>query len=110
MLFVSVEDFFAQTSHIQRLSREQEKDLARNMAAGDETARETLVRSYLPMAASYVRRMPKEMQTLHAAYSCVAAVEKGVDSFNFLQDGETFVHHLSWRLRQCITRCIADRI
>ncbi len=110
MLFVSVEDFFTQVSQIRRLSREQEKDLARNMAAGDETARETLVRSYLPMAASYVRRGPKEICTLKTVYACVVAVEKGVDSFNFLQDGETFAHHLSWRLRQCITRCIADRI
>ncbi|MBR4016904.1 MAG: hypothetical protein IKK11_03730 [Oscillospiraceae bacterium] len=109
MLFVSLEDFFAQASGIQRISREQEKDLALCMAAGDETARETLIRSYLPMAANYVRRLPKEMQTLSAAYTCLAAVEKGVDTFNFLQDSETFIHHLSWRLRQAITRCIADR-
>ncbi|MBQ8768373.1 MAG: hypothetical protein IJZ15_01800 [Oscillospiraceae bacterium] len=109
MLFTGVEDFLTQAKAMPRLSRSEEKALARQMAAGDQAAREALIRSYLPLAAAHIRRAPREIRTLRTVYACIAAVEKGVDSFNFQQDGETFPHHLSWRLRQCITRCIADR-
>lgn len=109
MLFISVEDFWAQARAVPRLSRAEEKALAQRMINGDQAARQALIRGYLPIAASAVRRAPQKLRTLRTAYACVAALEKGVDSFNFLQDGETFVHHLGWRLRQCITRCLVDR-
>ena len=109
MLFIDVEDFFNKVGALPPLNRDEEKSLAQRMASGDENARKALIESRLPLAASYVRRLPKEMQTLKAVYSLIEAVEKGVDSFNFLQESETFNHHLSWRLRQCITRLIAER-
>ena len=109
MLFISAEDFFAQVSGIPRLSRDEEKTLAQRMGSGDRAARESLVRSYLPMVASHIRRAPREIRTLRTVYVCVAALEKSVERFNFLQDSEPFTHHLGWVLRQCITRCIADR-
>lgn len=109
MLFVSVDDFLEQARAAGRLSREQEKELARRMATGDGVAREALVRGYLWMAAAYVQRAPGEIRTLRTVYACVAMVEKCVDRFNFQQDAETFVHHLGWGLRQCITRCIVER-
>ena len=40
MLFISVEDFLAQVRAIPRLTREEEKALARRMLCGDEAARE----------------------------------------------------------------------
>lgn len=110
MLFISVEDFLSQVSGIKHLSRDEEKALAQRMNAGDRTAREALVRSRLPMVAAYVQRAPQTIRTLHTVYACIAALEKSVDCFNFLQNSEPFVHHLGWRLRQCITRCLADRI
>lgn len=109
MLFISLEDFLAKAGTIPRLSRDEEKALAQRMNAGDEAARQALVRSYLPFVAARIRQAPREIRTLHTVYACITAMQKGVDSFNFLQDSETFSHHLSWRLRQCITRCIADR-
>jgi len=109
MLFISVEDFFTQVRDMPRVSREEEIVFAQQMASGDPLARDALIRGYMYMAAAYVRRAPRDIRTLSTVYACVTALEKGVDSFNFLQDGETFVHHLSWRLRQCITRCIAHR-
>lgn len=108
MLFISVEDFLTQASGIPCLSRDAEKDLAQRMISGDRNAREMLVRSQLPLVAGYVRRAPQKIRTLRTVYVCIAATEKSVDSFNFLQDSETFVHHLSWRLRQCITGCLVD--
>ncbi len=109
MLFISVEDFFSQVSGIRHLSRTEEIELAQRMAEGDAAARDALVRSYLPMVAAHIRRAPQEIRTLHTVYTCIVSLQKGVDCFNFLQENESFVHHLSWRLRQCITRCIAQR-
>lgn len=108
MLFVSAEDFFAQAKNIPQITREEERLLAQRLGQ-DPAAREGLIRGYLPYVANYIRRTSKDLQTLQTVYACLDTLEKGVDSFNFQQDGESFSHHLSWRLRQCITRCIADR-
>ena len=109
MLFVTVDDFFQKVQSTTRLSRNDEKNYALKMKEGDAEARQAIVNSYLPMMASYIRRSPKELQTLETIYSCVRSLEKGVAGFNFLQGNETFTHHLSWRLGQCITRCLVDR-
>ena len=109
MLFISAEDFIARTSAIPRLSRSEEKALAQRMAAGDRTARESLVRSHLPLAAALIRRAPKKVRTLRTVYACIETTEKAVDQFHFLQDSEPFVHHLGWRLRQCIARCLTTQ-
>ena len=109
MLFISVEDFFSKAQSVNKLSRDDEKYYSEKKDNGDIEAREKIVKSYLPLVASYIRRSPKEIQTLETIYSCVRSLEKGVDSLNFIQDSETFTHHLSWRLRQCITRCLVDR-
>ena len=108
MLFISAEDFFTQVKNIPRLSREEERELAQQMPRNPDE-REQLIRAYMPMVAAHVRRAPQDLHTLKTVYACMDALEKGVDSFNFLQDGESFAHHLSQRLRQCIVRCIADR-
>ena len=109
MLFISAEDFISRASKLPRMTREEEKRCAQSILQGDTEARERLVQSYLPLVAAHVRRAPKSIQTLKTVYCCIVALEKGVDSFNFLQDGEPFSHHLSWSMRQCITRCIAER-
>ena len=91
-----------------RLSREQEKQCAFGMAQGDLDARQRLICSYLPQVADHIARAPKNIRTLNTVYSAIATLEQGVDSFNFQQDSERFSHHLSWRLRQCMTNCIAE--
>ena len=108
MLFISAEDFLIQAKELPSITQEEERLLAQQMAQ-DPTARERLIRGYLPFVASYIRRAPKHVQTLRTVYACLETLEKGVDSFHFQQDQEKFSHHLSWRLRQCITRCIAER-
>lgn len=108
MLFISAEDFFAQAEKIPRLTREEEKRLAQEMAQ-NAAARDQLISSYYPMVAACIRRAPRELHTLQTVYVCLDSLEKGVDSFNFLQNSERFSHHLSWRLRQCVTRCLANR-
>ena len=108
MLFISAEDFFARAKEMSPLTQEEEQLLSRQMGQ-DPAARERLIRGYLPYVAGCIRRAPQNVQTLRTVYACLDTLEKGVDSFDFQQDQEKFSHHLSRRLRQCITRCIADR-
>ena len=109
MLFVSAEDFFKKAEQARRLSREEEKALALAMKQGDKSAERELVNSYLRTVAAHIRRAPTDLQTLNTVYVCIDALEKAVRKFNFLQDGEPFSHRLAWCMRQCITRCIANR-
>ena len=109
MFFISADDFFAKAGTFSRVTREEEKALARQMADGDKAAREALVQSYLPYVAAYIRRSPRSLHTLNTVYTCISALEKAVDQFDFLQDREPFSHQLSRWLRQCITKCIANR-
>ncbi len=109
MIYVSIEDFFEKAGKCQVMTRQEEVECAQRMQAGDEAAREQLIMSYLPMTAGHVKRMPHHLQTLGMAVYCVSALEKAVDSFNFLQDSETFTHRLSWYLRNAATKYITDK-
>ena len=107
---------FAETIHSRSTMVYNERDerhlhvieCAKQMKLGDASARTRLIESYLPMVAAVVRRAPKQMQTLRLVLLCESELEKAVDSFNFLQEGETFAHRLSWHMRQVITKCIVD--
>ena len=109
LLFISFDDFRRQAKQMPRLTREAEKECAATMAQGDPAARDRLIASYLPFVASVLGKAPRQIQTLNTVYCAVAALEKGIDTFDFQQDSERFSHHLSWRMRQCIARCIADQ-
>ena len=85
MHYITVEDFFEKAAACKRLSREEERACATAMDAGDSSARERLVQSYLPSVAGHIRRCLPHTQTLKHLYSCLSALEKAVDSFNFLQ-------------------------
>ena len=109
MLYISVEDFCEKSSNCTRLSRQEEIECAKQMKDGDASARERLIESYLPMVVATVKRAPASMQTLGFVYYGLKELEKAVDSFNFLQESETFTHRLSWHMRQMTTRYIAER-
>ena len=106
MLFISVDDFFDKVKKISPLTPEQEKSLG---LVKDAVAREKLVLGYLPTVAAFVRRAPKDIQTLNTVYECISVLEKAVDGFDFSRENARFAHHLCARLRQCITKCIAYR-
>ena len=102
MAYITVRDFLEKAAQAPRITREEEKECARLMHEGDAASRERIIANYLPMAASYVRRAAAEYRTLGLVYACLQALEKAVDSFDFQQDGETFVHRLSWVFRQTV--------
>ncbi|MBE6944821.1 MAG: hypothetical protein E7459_01875 [Ruminococcaceae bacterium] len=109
MIFITIEDFYQKAASCQKLTREEEIHYATQMNAGDCAARQKLIESYLPMVAGYVKRTKPHMQTLVLALYCLQALERAVDSFDFLQDRESFTHRLSWWLRQAVTSYIARR-
>ena len=76
------------------------------MKAGDIFAREKLIESYIPMVANHIKRMSLHMQHLGLVIYCLQALEKAVDSFDFLQENEPFSHRLSWWLREATTKYI----
>ena len=108
MLFIGIEDFYEKVGEIERIRRDEEKELASKMRNGDGEAREKLIRAYLPFVAAHIRRAPESIRTLNTVYECIASLEKAIDAFNFLQDNEPFTHRLAWCMRQSITKCIAN--
>ena len=107
-MYISIEDFYEQAKICKRISREEEIEVAKLWKSGNEEARTRLIEGYLFAVAGHIRKMPEQFQTLGLVYYCMQALEKAVDSFNFLQESETFLHRLSWHLRQASTRYIAD--
>ena len=109
MIFISIEDFYQKAESCHRLTREEEIQCAGQMKAGDTSARQRLMESYLPMVAGYLRRAKPHMQTLTLALYYVHALGRAVDSFDFLQSNESFVNRLSRGLRQATTSYMARR-
>lgn len=107
MIYISVQDFFEKVKDISQITRQEEIEYAIKMKNGDLDARERLIHGYLPVVASRVKHAPKHLQTLGLVLYCHQALEKAVDSFNFLQDNEPFSHYLSWSMRQAVTKYIA---
>lgn len=107
MLFVTVVDFFAEADKTSPLTREKERSLAVELAE-NKASREELIQGYLPMVASFIRRAPQKLHTPKTVYTCPDTLEKSIDSFNFLQDSESFSHHLSLRLKQTLTKGLVE--
>ena len=106
MVYISVEDFYQKAGSCYVMTRQEEIECAKKMKSGDNDARERLVQSYIPMIAGHIKRTKPHMQNLGLVLYCMQALEKAVDSFDFLQDSEPFSHRLSWYLRQAITNYI----
>ncbi len=108
MIFVSIEDFFEKAASCHILNRQDEILCAEKMKSGDRDARQKIIESYIPMAANHIKRLNPQLQQMGLAVYCMHALEKAVDSFDFLQESETFVHRLSWWLRDATARYIVS--
>lgn len=106
MIYISIDDFYEKASSCNRLTRQEEIECAKKMKDGDAAAREKLIESYTPMVAGHMKHTKPHLQNLGLALYCMQALEKAVDSFDFLQESETFSHRLSWWLRQAVANYI----
>ena len=106
MIYLSIDDFYKKVSLCNCLTREEELICAKKMKAGDKEAREQLIQSYIPMVAGHIKHTKPHMQNLGLVLYCVQALEKAVDSFDFMQESEPFSHYLGWSLRQAVVNYI----
>lgn len=109
MIFINVEDFYEKAAACSFMTRQEEAECAKKMQAGDAEAREQMIQSYMPMVAAHIKHTRPELQQIGLVVYCMQALEKAVDSFDFLQDNYKFCHWLSWRLRQATANYITDR-
>jgi len=107
MIYISIDDFYEKAALCKVLSRQEEIECAKRMKNGDTFAREELIQSYIPMVEGHIKHAKPHMQNLGLVLYCQQALEKAVDSFDFLQDSEPFSHRLSWALRQAVAKYIA---
>ena len=107
MLYKSADEFFALAAAAETLSREEEKALSARMKEGDEAARKALIRGYLPLLASYLKRYT-DAPSLHLIYLGVETLEEAVSSFDFRSENPTFTRFLGDRVRRMMTRYVAD--
>lgn len=109
MLFKTGQEFFEYAATIERVSREQEKELAARMKDGDEAAGARLVEQYLPYVASFLSR--HSITSLASIYKCIAIVEAEVSKFDFQRERDypSFVDHLRHHFMRVVTEhIIAD--
>ena len=106
MIYVDINDFYEKARLCNRLTRKEEIECAKKMKDGDTDARERLIQSYIPMVANHIKHMKPYMHNLGMVIYCMQALEKAVDSFDFMQENEPFSHRLSWWLRQAVVNYI----
>lgn len=111
MLFTTAKAFFALVDEISREGRltiEEERECARRMRAGDGEARKALLRRYLPVVASFIRRSFSKEPSLDLIYRGIAVLEETLDKYDFQNENITFTHALSTKLRRMMAAYIAD--
>jgi len=92
------------------LTSKEEKDLARRIEGGDETARQKLIQANLRLVVSiakrYVNRSP-HLSILDLIQEGNIGLSRAVDKFDYRR-GFKFSTYATWWIRQAVTRALAD--
>ncbi len=101
--------YLKEIGRVPLLTPEEEQDLARRMAEGDESAKQHLIEANLRLVVSNAKKyVGKGMFFLDLIQEGNLGLIKAVDKFDY-QRGHKFSTYATWWIRQAITRAIADQ-
>ena len=110
---ISIEDpvrmYLKEIGKVPLLSAEEEVELARRMADGDEDAKKRLAEANLRLVVSIAKRyVGRGMLFLDLIQEGNLGLIKAVEKFDY-KKGYKFSTYATWWIRQAITRAIADQ-
>ena len=101
--------YLKEIGRIKLLSPEEEQDVAKRMAEGDESARQRMSEANLRLVVSIAKRyVGRGMQLLDLIQEGNLGLMKAVEKFDYTK-GYKFSTYATWWIRQSITRAIADQ-
>ena len=104
-----VKVYLKEIGRVRLLSPEEEIELAKKMADGDEYARKRLTEANLRLVVSNAKRYAgRGMQFLDLIQEGNLGLIKAVEKFDYTK-GFKFSTYATWWIRQAITRAIADQ-
>ena len=105
----SVKMYLKEIGKIDLLKPDEERDIAKRMAEGDEEAKNKLIESNLRLVVSIAKKyMNRGLALLDLIQEGNIGLIKAVDKFDY-QKGFKFSTYATWWIRQAITRAIADQ-
>lgn len=104
-----VKMYLKEIGKVNLLSADEETDLAKRMAEGDEEAKKKLAEANLRLVVSIAKRyVGRGMLFLDLIQEGNLGLIKAVDKFDYTK-GYKFSTYATWWIRQAITRAIADQ-
>ena len=101
--------YLKEIGRIKLLSPEEELEVAKRMAEGDEEARKRMSEANLRLVVSIAKRyVGRGMQLLDLIQEGNLGLMKAVEKFDYTK-GYKFSTYATWWIRQSITRAIADQ-
>ena len=101
--------YLKEIGRVPLLTSDQEIDIAKRMADGDEEAKQQLAEANLRLVVSVAKRyVGRGMQFLDLIQEGNLGLIKAVDKFDY-HKGYKFSTYATWWIRQAITRAIADQ-
>ena len=101
--------YLKEIGRIKLLTPEEEQEIAKKMAEGDEDARKRMSEANLRLVVSIAKRyVGRGMQLLDLIQEGNLGLMKAVEKFDYTK-GYKFSTYATWWIRQAITRAIADQ-
>ncbi len=107
----NVQAYLREIGKIPLLTPEEEKELAKRVAEGDEQARKKMIEANLRLVVSIAKRYigrSNNLNLLDLIQEGNIGLSRAVDKFNF-KKGFKFSTYATWWIRQAITRALADQ-
>lgn len=107
----SVQLYLKEIGRYALLTSDEEKELAKRMEKGDESARQRLIQANLRLVVSIAKRYAHrtiQLGILDLIQEGNIGLSKAVDKFDY-RKGFKFSTYATWWIRQAITRALADQ-